>query len=453
MTGRVLIVDDVDINRKLLEAKLHAEYFEVLAAARGPEALSICASDNVDLVLLDVMMPDMDGYEVCRRLKADPRTRHLPVILVTALDLPSDRVRGLEAGADDFLTKPVRDLQLMSRVKSLLRLKLLSDELRIRADTTASILGGADFLAEIGQGGLQGRIVIVDDAASGLADRSARILSTEHQCRKTSFGAALAEAPVADLVIVDLASSTFDPLRLCSQLRSNDATRRTPILLLAAPDDEGRVARALELGVNDYLLRPVDRNELLARVRTQIKRKRYDEGLRQSLRTTVELAVTDPLTGLQNRRFLESHLPGVMERARTEERPLSLFIADIDHFKQINDRRGHDVGDEVLKEFARRIRNGSRASDLCCRLGGEEFVVVMPDTDGSVASQIAERLRFLIADSPFRCGSDVVPVTVSVGLAVFDRTADDIASLMKRADRSLYAAKHGGRNRVAQLAA
>ena len=136
MTARVLVVDDVPANVKLLEARLSAEYFDVSTAYNGAEALTIAERAECDIILLDVMMPDMDGFEVCRRLKANPVTHHIPVVMVTALDQPSDRIRGLEAGADDFLTKPVTDVALISRVRSLARLKMVTDELRMRAWTT-----------------------------------------------------------------------------------------------------------------------------------------------------------------------------------------------------------------------------------------------------------------------------------------------------------------------------
>src|SRR6202795_121699 len=135
MTARVLVVDDVPANVKLLEARLSAEYFDVLTAMSGAEALAICERAECDVVLLDVMMPDMDGFEVCRRLKSGLTTHHIPVLIVTALDQPSDRVKGLEAGADDFLTKPVDDIALVTRVRNLARLKMLTDEMLMRAST------------------------------------------------------------------------------------------------------------------------------------------------------------------------------------------------------------------------------------------------------------------------------------------------------------------------------
>lgn len=452
MSARILVVDDMQINLRLMEVRLNDEYFDVLTAASGPEALAICSRQNIDLVLLDVMMPDMDGYEVCRRLKADPMTHHIPVVLITALDQPSDRVRGLEAGADDFLTKPVRDLPLFSRLRGLTRLKLLTDELRVRADATVSVISRSDMLAQLANAGTDGSILIVnEDPRSG--ERTKGLLRTEHRVTTaTSFDVTAANASSFDLFIIDFSARRFDPLRLCSQIRSNDGTRQTPILIIASMDDEERMVRAVELGANDYLVRPIDRNELLARARTQIKRRRYDESLRQSLRESIEFAVLDPLTGLNNRRFLQSYLPMGIERSRDESKPLSLLVADIDHFKRINDGWGHDAGDAVLRQFATRVRDSIRGSDLACRYGGEEFIVLMPDTGSDDARAIAERLRKAVSDQPFTIGGETLSVTISVGSATL-LPLDDEESLIKRADRGLYAAKHEGRNRVISLAA
>src|SRR3989440_4766581 len=166
MTARILVVDDIAANVKLLEARLTAEYFDVATAMSGTDALSICERAECDVVLLDVMMPDIDGFEVCRRLKTAVSTQHIPVVIVTALDQPSDRVRGLEAGADDFLTKPVSDVELIARVRSLVRLKMVTDELRMRAMTSKEI-GLQDPVPDtLGEAGRNGKILIVDDRRS-----------------------------------------------------------------------------------------------------------------------------------------------------------------------------------------------------------------------------------------------------------------------------------------------
>jgi two-component system cell cycle response regulator len=402
-------------------------------------------------------MPDMDGFEVCKRLKSDPATSHIPVVMITALDQVSDRVRGLEAGADDFLTKPVNDLQLMTRVKSLVRLKSLTDELRLRASTTRNIgieeLLSRDFATE----DAKPRVLLIDERRSSV-ERIRKMLRDSAEldvATDPNVGFFQAAETPYECVLVSTAFSNFDALRLCSQLRSLDRTRFLPIMLLADEGEEGRILRGLELGINDYLIRPIDQHELTARLRTQVRRKRYNDQLRASVAQTIEMAVIDGLTGLHNRRYLDSHLQTLFDRAAARRRPLSVMITDLDRFKSINDTYGHDGGDDVLREFARRLRKNVRGIDLACRFGGEEFVVVMPDTDGAVAEKVAERIRAEIAQAPFAVGDDgkAIEVTVSVGVSSLLKGADSVAALMKRADLALYEAKSGGRNRVVAKAA
>jgi len=457
MTARVLVVDDIPANVRLLEVRLLAEYFEVITANSGAEALEICETSKVDVVLLDVMMPEMDGFEVCRRLKSDPATAHLPVVMITALDQVADRVRGLEAGADDFLTKPVNDLQLMTRVKSLVRLKMLTDELRLRTATAASI-GLEDLLGNgAGSGQDPAKVLLIDARKQTFEKIRSRLKGSIELDVATDPNAGFFRAAEGgyECVIVSTALPDVDPLRLCSQLRSLDRTRFLPIILLADHDDDPRIIRSLELGVNDFLVRPVEPHELTARLVTQIRRKRYNDRLRASVAQSIEMAVTDALTGLHNRRYLDNHLQTLFERAVARRRPLSVMIVDLDRFKSINDRFGHDGGDDVLREFARRLRQNMRGIDLICRFGGEEFVVVMPDTDGPVAEKVAERIRAEIACTPFAIGKEgqAVTVTISVGVSSARGQADDVRSLLKRADMALYEAKNSGRNKVVGKAA
>ena len=457
MSARILVVDDVSANVKLLDARLTAEYFDVVTAMSGLEALAICRSAQCDIVLLDVMMPEMDGFEVCRRLKADPMTHHIPVIMVTALDQPADRVRGLEAGADDFLTKPVSELALIARVRSLVRLKLVCDELRMRAATSKEI-GIQDPLAEaMSETGRNGRILLVDDRKSSY-ERIAATLTAEHEVDVESDPQeALFHTTDGryDVLIVSLGLQNFDALRLCSQVRSLERTRHLPMLLVAEPEENAKLLRGLEIGVNDYLLRPIDKNELLARVRTQIRKKRYSERLRDNVQLSIEMAVTDSLTGLHNRRYMESHLAALLEQAAARGKPLAVLVLDIDHFKAINDGYGHAAGDDVLREFAARVRRSVRGIDLACRYGGEEFVIVMPETDMAIASVVAERLRRRIASEPFAIGQPgpAIEVTISIGLSALAGADDSAAAILSRADQALYRAKRDGRNRVVADAA
>jgi two-component system cell cycle response regulator len=226
-----------------------------------------------------------------------------------------------------------------------------------------------------------------------------------------------------DLLIVSLSLAGADGLRLCSQARSLGRSTHLPIVVLVQPGDDKRLLRALDMGVNDYVTRPVDRNELLARVRTQMKRKRFTDYLRDRFEESVELAVTDALTGLHNRRYMEAHLKALADQAIASGHPLSVLLADIDNFKAINDTYGHDAGDGVLREFAGRFRRNTRSVDLACRIGGEEFVIVMPDTGLERACQVGERLRACIAAEPFRTGPSAhLGVTASVGIATMGQS-------------------------------
>ena len=456
MTARVLVVDDILSNVKLLEAKLTSEYFEVVTAFSGAEALARMEESEPDIVLLDVMMPGMDGFEVCRRIKANPKTAHLPVIMVTALDQPSDRVAGLEAGADDFLTKPVDDAALFARVRSLVRLKMMTDELRMR-ETTGQSMGLLDPASTLIEAGVAGRILIIEDRPESVAWFAGALQPANVVSAVDTFEEALVRVRGGDydLIVVSLGMRGFDGLRLCSQLRSLPEGRNVPILVVVSDGDKRKLTQALEMGVNDYLTRPVDKNELVARVRTQLRKKLYADRLRHNVQLSLEMAITDQLTGLHNRRYMSRHLDNLLSQSHKSSKPVAYLIMDIDFFKLVNDTHGHDIGDEVLREFARRISANIRGIDLACRFGGEEFVVVMPDTDMAYAYAVAERLRKSIETTPIEISRapGKLSITISIGIAESEQESDSAEELLYRADQALYRAKKTGRNRVVADAA
>src|SRR5882762_452197 len=364
MTARVLVVDDILSNVKLLEAKLSAEYFEVITAFNGLECLSKMEAGAPDIVLLDVMMPGMDGFEVCRRIKSNPKTAHVPVVMVTALDQPSDRVAGLDAGADDFLTKPVDDAALFARVRSLVRLKMMTDELRMR-ESTGQGMGLIDPAETLTDSNHSGRILIIEDRPESVAWFAGALQPTHEIASVDTFEETLVRVKGGDydLIVVSLGMRGFDGLRLCSQLRSLPEGRHVPILVVVSDGDRRKLTQALEMGVNDYLTRPVDKNELVARVRTQLRKKLYADRLRHNVQLSLEMAITDQLTGLHNRRYMSRHLDTLISSAQKKGRPLAFVIMDIDFFKRVNDSYGHGIGDEVLKEFATRISANVRGID------------------------------------------------------------------------------------------
>jgi two-component system cell cycle response regulator len=454
MSARILIVDDIPVNIRLLAAKLARDYYVISTAENGREALKKVEEEKPDIILLDVMMPEMDGFETCRRLKTNPATAFIPVVMITALSDVADRVRGLAAGADDFLGKPINDLALMARIRSLLRMKILMDEWRSR-EATALQLSPASAEAISDPLNVRNcRILIVDDdATDGTFIRDALQPLSAHIAEVKSVAeaeAALAKDPF-DLVFSKLDLKNEDGLTICPCLRSNPATRHIPILMLANPDDVERVAKGLDLGANDYLMRPLDVHELFARTRTQLRHKRNYDRLRTGLEHNLMLALVDPLTGAFNRRYLEAHLPRFLQHAVAVKKHLSVQMIDIDFFKQVNDKHGHPAGDAVLKEVAQRVLNCVRPSDFFVRMGGEEFAVVMPETELHNAEKIAERVRQRIAEDFFLLpGTDEkLKVTISIGVAsTIPGKNDETTTVFDKADAALLLAKQRGRNNV-----
>jgi two-component system cell cycle response regulator len=447
MTARILIVDDVPANTRLLEAKLAAEYYQVASAKDGFEALRMAHEWQPDLVLLDVMMPGMDGFECCRKLKEDATTLHIPVVMITALGEPAERLHGLESGADDFLTKPVEYETLMARVRSLVRLKRLLDEWRARGETARAMGLTNENVALPAVSGA--RALVVDDwdlGAQTMQEALSRDGIVAGRARTGTEALALSAAIPFDLIVLSLSLIEEDPLKLASSLRAADATHEIPLLLIAEPEERDSILRGFDLGANDWLVLPLDENELRARARNQIRRKFYQDRLRTDFGTALEMALIDPLTGMYNQRYLMRHLRGLLEGANRE---LAVLMVDVDHFKAVNDDYGHAAGDKALRAIADALRANTRAFDSLARYGGEEFVVVMPGTSIDDAAQAAERLRAAVAATPFAYEAGrSVRLTVSIGAAASPLHATTPEALLRAADVALYAAKRAGRNRV-----
>jgi len=444
VTARVLVVDDVPANLRLLEAKLRAEYFEVALAASGPEALALTSAWAPDVVLLDVMMPGMDGYEVCRRLKAQEATAHIPVVMVTALTDQAERVRGLEAGADDFISKPVDTALLFARLRALLRVKQVLDACRLRAETAREL--GFEAPGPPGEAFVGARLLLAggdaEEAAAVAGALAADGIALDHAPDEATAWERLQDG-LHDLALVTLPLAGGDGLRFASRLRAHTESRDLPLVLLAAEDQRMAVLRAFDLGASDHVMRPVDPPELRARVRNQLRRRRYQELLRDNLDRSLEMAVTDALTGLRNRRYVRRHLESLLRSGATA----AVLVIDVDRFKPLNDSHGHAAGDAALKEVAARLRQHLRAVDVVARYGGEEFLVVLAGAGEEAAAAVAERLRAAVAETPVMVGSLALPVTVSIGVAVARGQAAPDA-LIAAGDAALYRAKEGGRNRV-----
>jgi two-component system, cell cycle response regulator len=449
---RILIVDDDPLNVKLLASKLPEDQFEPLTAFSGQEALRKTLKDPPDLILLDIMMPEMNGYEVSHWLKTNPATEDIPIILVTALDGTDDKIKGFEAGADEFLNKPVNTIELLARINSLLRLKYYREQLRSRTFSEKGFCGGQatpDPAEEIHP---PVKILLVEDD-----DKDARMIQEyfageSYHLETVNTGEMAMERvqkEAFDLVLLDVLLPGVDGFEVCQRIKGLHQTQDLQVVLITClPDLENKI-KGVEQGADDYLIKPINGRELKARVKVLVKKKHYIDQLRNNFEQALNSAIYDGLTGLHNQTYFKKFLEMEIKRADRQRYPLGLMIIDIDDFKNINDRFGHLTGDLILKDLAQVIKKNIREVDLSARYGGDEFVVVLPYTDQTETAQIIERIQKAVAR--YRHSEETLlqqePMTLSFGIAFFPFQGTTMEELIRKADQTLYRSKQEGKNR------
>lgn len=433
---RILVVDDQPVNLRLFEARLVAGGFEVSLAQSAEQAwrwLEHASADTLPhLLLLDVMMPDMDGFEFLAKVRADGRFAHIAVLMVTALSEAEDRARAFELGADDFLTKPVSLGELLTRARNLTdlgRLQGMLPEVAPALSDGRILLLGQAFEVQTLKGELQaaGYGLLCDPQI----DDPVRVVEALHP----------------DLLLIYAGAQEEAALEACRTLKGHGRTAHIPLLLVVAAGRSSVRNAGYEAGVDDLLDDPLEILELRARVRSLVRKKRRYEELYETYDQLLQRTLTDPLTEAYNRSYLEQALLREVALAQRSAHVFSLLMLDIDHFKRVNDRFGHQVGDEVLKALVVELRRQVRVSDVVARYGGEEFVLLLSDTSKGGAAEVAERIRQGVAARDWAALGVEGVVTVSIGVAGAE-DGDDARTLIGVADAALYKAKHSGRNQV-----
>lgn len=416
---KILVGDDDATCRELCQRVLTSKGYEVIEAEDGETVLALARSEEPGLILLDIILPDLTGFSVCERLRQDPRTQNIAIVMITGADSLDTEIQGLRAGADEYLAKPFSDEALLEAVRT--------------------TLPGADDT-------LSARILVVDDSNVNLQVMEGYLHETGYEVDLVDNGIdalTLAQANPPDVVLLDVQMPGMDGYEVCAALKRDARTQAIPVMFVTANalgDDE--MLKGYDIGAVDYLRKPFLRDELLARLQVMVRIKRQQTDLERQV-------FTDVLTGLPNRRQFLTRLREEFSRSRRHELELTALLLDIDHFKNVNDTYGHDAGDHVLREVGALIGALVRTEDVAARYGGEEFTFLLPETALDPGLLLAQRIRRSIAALEIDYEGTVIPVTVSIGAANFPMLPiQNPKELIRYADEALYRAKEGGRNQV-----
>ncbi len=455
MSGKILIADELATNRIVLKVKLSAAFYTTVQASTTNETVQMAAQEQPDLILISAGLQIENYTAFVQTLHAAQPGRAVPVVFLIPEESPKVRLAALQAGANDVICKPLEGPLFLAKLRNLMRQSQQDSDLREHAET-AEALGLAEDPAQFTR---PARIAIFDSdrtkaciLKSGLAGLCGHnITAMDIETIDT-----LAQTPhQIDVVLVCLSGSPEeDGLRLIADLRAAPQTRHARLIATLDEPFQRHAGTILDLGANDVVPNGVNLRELSLRLLMQLHQKTTNDRMRKRLNNGLQAAAIDPLTGLYNRRYAFSCASKMIRKARQDRKTLAVMVADIDFFKSVNDTYGHGVGDIALSVTSRRLKEALQPDDLIARIGGEEFLIILNDTDAMSSRRMASRLCHLIRKNPIPVKglSETIRLTISIGVSLFvpghpetDVSAD---ALIGQADKALYRSKSGGRDTV-----
>ena len=443
---RILIVDDEPLNVKLFAAILSSDNYEIMRAFNGEQALKKVTEEIPDLILLDIMMPGIDGFEVTRRLKRSSETRDIPIILITAFDVADYKVIGHEAGADEFLNKPVNAPELKSRVKSLLSIKEYQDKLTLQKKTEAG--QRIDYMEEALHDENEKSIVLLVFEDENEAESIKMLLHGQPYqviIEKTAKDAiAFSNRKQIDLILLDAMLQGEECFETCSRLKEREQTANTQLLVVSDSEFLENQHQQFELWSDDFLIKPINVHELRTRVKALLKKKTFLDRLYAGPEGSVCLAITDSLSGLANYSYFQYFLEHEIKRSLRDGKPLGLILMELTDIKYHPNSMGHPAGEELLKDFGTLIKENIRDVDLGARYKEKQFTIVLANTDKKGAEIAVERLKRLIQNH-FSIRTENISVkssALNIATAFYPSDADSVETLIHHAEKELLRAKN-----------
>lgn len=443
--SKILIIDDSEMSSTQLSKHLISQYFDVVRITTKQNPLEAIAGDIYKVVIIDSTIINDLGYQLCAEIKQ--HFPQMPIFMLSPIYDTESRIKALKSGAEDLITKPYDFELFVSRLRYIIKIRDDIDVLLTRnKNSDLSALLDSNFDIE------KANIILIDDDIAetlyikGILDNKVASLNIVENISE------LSDEIISSAHIIIASGYLINNfgVEVCIKLKNDRRFNDKPILLLVQQDDDDLLKEAYKAGINEFIITPINSEIFIIKLNRLLNILNFKRKLLGTLIHELDLAIEDPLTGLYNRRHFDNKTANLISESRQNGAAISIAIADIDKFKAVNDTYGHLVGDQVLVETAKRLKNSAEKKGTVFRFGGEEFIILFEGIAQSEASNLAEAIRQDIEKNKFKI---TVPpyelnITISLGVTTLLSTDTDMTTLIQRSDQGLYKAKESGRNKV-----